>query len=543
MPRPDNPQIVGPISVSFAGGLNTRQSETVIDPRECAAGENFSLDIDKTEFNRRRPFDLRGTAPNGARVSGMAQLRTTSDQLTTLIQAGTIVYLWDGGSGFTQVGTVAAGTKMRGYRRQIWGLDNEVIITDVSLRQPVMKWNGTSFRKLAHNLTGDFFAAYCTVDEDRALYARCFNQVALPAVVVGSELENFENLSVSDRPSSSLNEADPFFLTVPDLRPVNGMITAFASTVFSSQGGQIHILDGSSAKDYAMRDLYGDSGADGEEPIVFIGNDVAYGRQGKIESLISTDRLGDVATDDLSRQIRDDVRDGQNWLAAYSARQSRVYFFQRDRSKIFVYHKDFVDERLRQIQQDRPVAPLSPWSVWTTQHPSAFQTDVCMPLLDPTTGLEEVFWGGSNGEIFMMNGTGGQDGGTADIRARRTSAVIRAQLPDASVFDITGEVRYRKIFPGTLKLTYKFGGKSLRDQEITVDLPGAENLPVYGGGSYYGAGGPSNTYYGSPFSGRFSMQPFNIGASPASNEFQIEAEVEGSSDFFIEEIITYFRAL
>lgn len=530
-PRPTENQV----SLKFGAGLNSRASESEIDPVECADGQNFSLDIENTLFERRKPFDLVATAPNSQAIKGYAQLKKQSGEVSTLIQAGSTLYEWDGSSGFTSVGTVASGARIRGGLTQNFTLDDLTIITDLSLRQPVSTWDGTTFAEMSHSLSGKFFAKYCWVDLERAIYANIKTTNNTPHLVVFSASEDYDSLSISDRPSSSLSESDPVFLPIPDLRPINGLVSAFDSVVISTRDGQIHKITGSSAQDFALDDLYPNSSAAGDEAIVYIGNDIMYGRPGRLETLFAAEQLGDVETDDLSRQIADLVKDVNDWLLCYDQINQRVYCWDRERSQIFVFHKAFVDERIRQVLQRRDPALLSPWSVWRTDHPNGFQTQLSMCMLNPSSGIPTNYFGGSSGEIFKFEGGGGQDGGTTDLTASRTSRAFTPEL-SGPIFDVDGFIRYRKIFPATVTLTLLYGGEVLEDQSITVTLPSAENLPVYGGGLYYNDG----NYYSARFKGRFSIQ--NWGVPGRGSEFQIRVSVTGSSDFFIEEVIAFFKA-
>lgn len=531
--RAENPAIE-PVVLKFGAGLNSRASESSIADTEAADGQNFDLDIESTLFSRRKPFDLVATATNGEEINGFAQLIKVDDTRSTLVQAGTTVYEWDGASGFTVVGTVASGTKIRGYRDQNFTLTDEVIITDLNERHPVMKWDGTTFQQIAHNLGGSFFARYCQIVNERALFANVRSGTSLPHVVVGSARGDFEILSISDRPSSALSEEDPYFLPMQDLRYINGLAVAFGVTAVSTRNGRIFKITGDSAKDFTVDVLYADSAASGDEAVTFIGNDVAYGRIGRIETLFAAEALGDVETDDLSKEIANLTEDVSDWLLAFSSRRQRVYCWDRERSQIFVFHKAFVDERIRAVIQRRDPAPISPWSLWETDHPSAFQTQVCMPLLDPGTGLEEMFFGGPNGEIFKFDGGGGQDGGTTDLTASRTSRVFQAPFA-GPMYSVNGVIRYRKIFPATVTLTLVIGGVVLEDQAITITLPSATGLPVYAGGLFYN----DDQYYSAPFKGRFSNQVF--GFPGRGNEFQLKVDVTGSTDFFIEEVALFFK--
>ena len=106
-----------PIILTFGGGVNARRRALDIDIQECREGENFALDPLRNAFNRRPAFDLTATATNGQEIRGYAQLKTKAGTLTTLIQAGTTVYSWDGASTFTSVGTVSSSARLRGARR------------------------------------------------------------------------------------------------------------------------------------------------------------------------------------------------------------------------------------------------------------------------------------------------------------------------------------------------------------------------------------------------------------------------------------------
>ena len=532
MLKQDEPQ-TNAIVLRFGAGLNSRASETAIDDAECSDGQNFNLDIQNDLFSRRGPIELMGTAPNGEPTNGMAQLVKQDGTISTLVQAGSNVYEWDGSTGFTLKGTVTAGAKIRGYRTQNFTLSDTVLITDLNEVQPVLSWDGTTLANMTHNLGGNFFARYCAVDDERAFFANVRSGTATPHLSVASERSDFTNLSVSDRPSSSLNESDPFFLLAPDLKPINGIVIAFDTITVSTKLGQLFKLVGSSSKDFEFDKLYPDSAASGDEAIVYIGNDVAYGRNGRIETVFATETLGDVETDDLSKEIAPDVEDVSDWLAAFSSRRQKVYFWDRNRSQVFVFHKAFIDERIRAVIQRREPSPLSPWSVWKTDHPSAFQTNVCMPLLNPITKLEDVFFGGPNGEIFRFEGLSGQDGGTTDVTAERTSKSFQAQVA-GRITGVRGIIRYRKIFAGTVTLTFLYGGETLNDRSITISLPAADNLPVYGGSLYYN----NDTYYSAPFKERFSRQVFTVPGT--GTEFQIKVAVTGSQDFFIEEIQVLF---
>ncbi len=520
------------ISLRFGAGINTAQSETDIDERECAAGsQNFGLAINDSFFSGRKPFDLVATAPNAAEVRGFAQLKKQNGTVSTLVQAGSNVYSWDGSTGFTLVGTVAAGAKLRGApHRQNWTLDEYVIITDLELRQPVMTRDGTTFAELAHDLTGDFYAKYCFVEGEAAWFANIISgstPTATPHMLVRSEVSNPLNLSVSDRPSSSLGVSDPFFLLTPDLRPINGILAAFGVIIVSSQDGRIYKITGTTAKDMDIAQLYDGSGADGSEPIELVGNDVFYGRAGAIESVFSVDTFGDVASDDISRPIADIVEEYDDWTLAFNPRLKKVYCFAAGRQECLVYHKTFLDDKRDRIASRREAPDNSAWSRWTTRHSMQFEPSVAMFMHRPTDVIEQVYLGGAAGQIFMLEGTGGQDGGSEDIESVRVSRVFQAPGDNVG-FQISGFLSYRKQFAVPLTITLMYAGIRQADQEISLTMEENTNAQGFGGDAYFGG----DFYFGVLFEGRLTRDQFSVAG--LSSEFQIKIVADGNQEFSIE---------
>lgn len=509
------------LSLKFGGGLHTRASEEDINLREAHEGQNFDLDFENQQLRNRKAFDLLGTAPNGSEIRGGATLLNVDGTVTMLVQAGDIVYEWDGSS-FTSKGTVNAAAKLRGRREANSELDDLVIITDINLSEPVMTWNGTTLSTMAHNLTGDFLAKYCFIANERAFYGNVIsNAVATPHMIVGATRGDYTTLSVSTRPASGLSEGDPFFLLTPDLRAINGIVEAFGIVAFSSRKGSMFKLTGSSAKDFAIAELYPGSGASGDESMAYVGNDILYGRAGRIESLTSTDQFGDVATDDLSKQVVHDIDGYTGWTTIYNDRLNRTYFFPDTQAECWVFHPDMASVN------------LSPWSKWTTQHSSSFQPTFVMDMLDPVDGLKYVYFGDSAGNFFRLEGSSAGDAGSAGIKTRFRSRLFSAPM-NQELFGIEGFVKYRvnEAFTMTIRLLY--AGTAIFTEVITVSAVAASR-PVYGGSLYYNDG----NYYASQFAGRLQRQPLAIAGK--SNEFQIEVEVEGTTDFEINEILLRFE--
>lgn len=513
------------VRLRFGGGINSRASEDEIGDVEAADGRNFILDLADRQWRSRPAIDLVDTAPNGGSIDGMAFLKRTDGTVSMLVQAGTTVYEYDGLSTWTSVGTVATGAKLRGRLESNFLLDDKVIITDLALADEIHEWDGTTFQQTTmldedgSTAFGPFRAKYCVVSNERAIYANIHdNGTNFPHLIVGSKRSEFEVISVTSRPSSALNDEDPFFLVAPDLRPLNGMVSAFGTLIFSTEGGEIHALSGDSSKDFAVSQFFPRSYADGAESMVNIGNDVLYGRQGRIESVSDTDRFGDSEVNDRSIKIGDEIEDFDDWTLAYNQRLQRAYCFSASESDMWVYFKPIAE-----------ATDLSPWVRWTTRSDLAMQPTCVMNGLDPVDGLEYVFMGDSSGRLYRMEGTGTSgDAGANDIRVVRSSKLFTAPL-DAHAYNVTGYVKYRLSKSATLKMTFLYQGLQAFNQSIEVSLQPVSNRPVWSG--FYWSNG---TYWTAPFRGRLVREPFGVAGQ--GNEIQIVAEIDGVNAFTINEI-------
>ena len=524
-------------TLTFGSGINVAASPVDIDVSECGLGsKNFSLSLDSLLMTRRPAIDLVATATNGERINGYAQLAKTDGTYSTLIQAGNTVYEWDGtATGFTSIGLVTPGARIRGTFESNWPLDEQVIITDLGLAHPVSTWDGTTFATMTTGLANDFFAKYCVVDRERAFFGNVKAGTATPHMIAVSKLSDNTVLSTTDRPGAALAVDDPFYLLTPDFRPLNGIVGAFGVIAFSSSQGRFYQLSGSNAQDYTIADLYPDSAAAGEEAIAFIGNDVAYGRAGKIETLFATEQLGNVATDDLSRQIKPLVDSVKEWTTVYNSRLQLVYFFPKDFNICAVLYKDYVDDVSRAVRQRREVLPRSPWSIFETDLDMGFQPTCVWKMRRPTDGLEYTYAGWNNGEIYVLEGDGAQDGGTVDIECVRVSKTFKAPK-DTSAFDIYSYLYFEKLFETTVTVTIQLSGETLLDESADITLPESTNAPVWGGGAYWGGG----YYYGQAYKQRYSRKRVQ---SPGSDpHYQVKLANTGAEDFTLQAFETEFRS-
>lgn len=522
------------ISVRFGGGLNTRSSRDEVGIREAAAGENFDVDIGNFDLRPRKPFELIGI-PNGQAIKGFITLRKRSGDVFFAVQAGSEIYSWDGVT-FDLIGNTSINSKLRGTIESYWALDDLVIITDLNVKSPVYQYDGINFKIISFaDPTGEFRAKYCLVNAERALYANVWNNIDIPHIVVGSQIEEFNIVTTTQRagevpgtsegafygdPTVSIGVDSAFFLPVPDIKPINGILEAFGTIPISTEDGKIHQFTGSTAQDFQIVSLYSGSGASGIEPLAFVGNDIIYGREGVIESLLSTDRFGDVESSDPSAFIRDEVAKVKSWDINYDPLEQKVFMWPDTGGKVFVFRKE--------------VQEASPWSVWTTNHPNDFNKTASLLMYDPRTGQKSVFWGDADGNIFKMFGDETLDAGTENISLSRTSKTFTAPA-DARLYDIEGYIRYKAVsFPATITVTIEYEGLTLKNQVSVIDVEAPTDGGYYSGTIFYSGEG----HYGSFFIDRLSQERISVSGQSS----QVRIKVESEDKIEVSEIGIKFKA-
>ncbi len=513
------------VILRFGGGRNTRASEDQIDPLECADGENFILDPGNSEFRPREPFDLIGTAPNGQQINGFVTLQKTDGTVSMLVQAGTVVYEVDSAFTFTQVGTVAAGAKLRGRRESFWALADVVLIADLGLAEPISTWDGTTFANVTFlqsdgsTAFGAFRSKYITVENERAFYGNIHdNGSEFPHLLVGSQRGDYLIVDTATRPSTAASAQDPFFLPMPQLKPINGMAYQFNVLAISQEYGAVEKLTGSDATDYALAKLHPRSSSRGDEAFVAIANDIVVGALGRIDSLVSTDKFGDIELDDLSFKIADDIADVKDWTLEYNDRLKRLYCIPDGGNEVHVCFTEFIG------------SALSPWSKYTTKQSFSFQPTAMMTCYDPADGLEYVFMGDSSGNVYRLEGTvGNGDAGGTSIQAFRDSVLNVGQL-DAKTFGAKGWLQFRKQAGNECTLRFLFAGEHVYDKSITVNMPAVTFTPVYNGSNHYNG----SNYYGAKDENRLIRSIF--GVAHFANQWQVRATLDTVEDFDVTEI-------
>jgi hypothetical protein len=337
-------------------------------------------------------------------------------------------------------------------------------------------------------------------------------------MIVTSEVSDNEVLSTSDKPSSALGAGDAYYLLSPDLRPINGMIGLYDIVSISTERGSIFKISGSDSTDTAISKLFPRSYATGIESIIYAGNDVVYGRGGRLESLASTDKYGDVEVDDLTIKIKDQVTDITEWDMAYNPRTQKIYVHPKNEDYIWQYSKDLVSSE------------ISPWVKYTTAHESQLNPTAMMMMVDPDTNVEYVFWGDASGNIYRMEGTLGQgDGGVNDITTTWRSSVFKIPL-NMRGHSFTGYVSYKASLDTSINIKFLYGGSQPSDDQITVPIQGTQGKTFWGGDNYWGG----DVYFGVSFEGRFRRE--NFMPAGTGEEIQIEVTHTGAVEVEINEI-------
>ena len=513
--------------LTFEGGLN-QQDISLVNPAECIDGYNFELGSRNTHYNPRKPFDLKGTATNASSINGFIQLIKQDDTETTLIQSGDTVYQVDSDWVFTSRGTVNASSRLRGTS---WELGGYSVITDLTKATAVKKWDGTSLTTLTTGLGDSLFAKYGIVHLGRMWLFNVKAGVDTPHLLAASEYENPESYDTAKRAkdSSFTTGSEAFYMTMPDLKPINGVALFYGTLVISTEKGSLWKLTGTDSQDFTLSPFYSGSAAVGNETMSSIGDDVVYMKKdGNIESLIASDKFGDTATDDLSRWIRSTTSGLTSCITVYDQTRQKVYFFAGS-NKLLVLFKDMQE------------TSLSPWSTYRTDHTGSYSTNAAIYMRELGGDNYCVYWGDSTGNIYQMDGTGNGDGGTTSISVTRKSRLFdQVEKQDGTVFNsnteiLRGRVYYRRVSDIDLLMDVEWADDySVNRCTVPLDGPATGDTASYfGGSSYFGGNFWFNT--GFQFTQRTSTKGFSaIGRGPG---FYITLALQSTQAFDIMKVV------
>jgi hypothetical protein len=462
------------------------------DIGECTQGYNFDIALDQAWFTPRDPFDLKGTAPNNGSVTGIMQLVTRVGTQTTLICAGNKIYLWDGANSWTEKSTVPTGSLLRDI---FWPLGDYSLITDVSLQNVLLKWDGTNITNAPTGLGGTpLYAKYGLVHQNRVWLFNVTSNTSTPHLIVASTFEDPTNFNLTNRggPTAYGGAAfstglEPFYMTTPDLRPINGVALFQNTLLISTDKGRMFQLIGSNSKDFQWIDFFDGSPSVGHESVANIGNDVVFMRSGgHINLMSSTQTFGNARTDELTRWLRQTIANlyGASQIIYDIANQKILFFIP---GKVMVLFKDFISADRFQLRDAK-----SPWSIYTTQHPNGLNTQAAKYMLIPNTTNFSVYWGDVYGNVFDLNGqSAGGDANTYPIMYYRRSRHIGPELFQGQwpwmEKNLEGSLEYRRIGPCQINLNFDWDDE-YNSALTTLSLKGpasGDTAPYFGGNFYY----------------------------------------------------------
>jgi len=430
-------------------------------------------------------------------INGFVQLITSTGVKHTLVQGSSKVYDWNGSATFTLKDTLSANSRLRGVN---WTLGDYSVVVDILKNTVVKKWDGTSFTTLTTGLGTSLKAKYAVVYLGRVWLFNVESGVDTPHLILASAFENPESYDTSERAVSGTFSTglEAFYITVPNLKPINGVALFYDTLVISTVDGVLYKLVGSDADTFQILPYYAGSSAVGTETFANIGNDVVYMRQSVIESLRTTDTSGDVATDDLSKWIRPTVEGLTDAITVYDRDRQKVYFFIGN-NKVLVLFKNKID------------SGFSPWSVYKTSHVSSFQTNAAIFMKNPATGLDDnyVYFGDDSGNIYHMDGEVNGDNGDTDIQVFRRSRYFESDQIELE--GIIGRVYYKRVADTDMTMQFEFGDDySTTTSIVPLEGPPTTDTAAYWGGDSYWGG---EFYWNSGF--KFSKIMTTKGYSPA----------------------------
>lgn len=374
------------------------------------------------------------------------------------------------------------------------------IVTNVSITMSVnCTANGTVWLTFPSNIA--FSAKFSVVFLNRMWYFNVTSGTATPHLIVASKYQDPKTVSVANQGGpTDMGGAgstifptglEAFFLVTPDLKAVNSVSVFQNLLLISTTDGQIFQLSGVDASTFQFTPYFTGSSSISNESMINIGNDVIYVRKGgNINLLASKNYAGDVKSNDIARWLPTTTANITSSIAAYDQNLQKVYFFINN--QVLVLFKNILYESSLDKSES---ANLSPWSIYTTLHPSNFNTSVAQYIYAPASNNStlSVYFGDSTGNVYLMSGTGIYgDAGSYAINVSRTTRLIDMTVISPFPWQekiLMGKVQYRRQGnPATLNLSFAWSDE-LNTSTASIVLKGVPSYWNYrsywGGGSYW----------------------------------------------------------
>lgn len=524
--------------LEFPYGLNENVTPQI---GECVEGQNFDLQAFRSSLNPRQPFDLKGTATNAGKLTGLLQLIKRDNTETTLTVNGTAVYKWDGAASFTSKGSVVADALLRG---EYWSLGEYLVITDLNINNVVKTWDGTTFTDMTHTgIVGNLYAKFAIAHLNRMwLFNIKIGSTSYPDMILACKFEDPTNWDNSARGGASTvgggsfsTGLEAFYLLVPDLKAINGVCLFQNQLVISTDKGRMWNLSGTSAKDFQFVDFQDTAPAIGMNAVISMGNDIVYPRQGNaIALLYATLNYGNVLQAGIGHWLPTTLANVTTYNdIVYDVTNQRVLFFVN--GKVLVLYKEILAQD-RGALKDGP----SPWGVYTTLDSSSLNTLAAKYMLRPGTTTYSVFFGDDTGRIFDLygSGTSGDGGSTsATVTCSRRSRHIGVEVMDPWPYideNITGHVRYRRLVAASATISFDWDDEYSTTSNV-VSLkgpPSNDPSPYFGGAFYYNDG----MYYNAGFSANRRVSSMNINPGGKGPGFFLTVSAASATPWQIDQV-------
>lgn len=393
---------------------------------------------------------------------------------------------------------------------------------------------------ITHQKGAEVKAKYSAVHNNRTwLFNLEVDGVAFPHMCLASDFEDPQEYDNAKRGKAqdpaetftSVNQA--FYILSPDLKPINGAVSFYDKLVISTVNGKLFVLSGATAENYDFDEYYPGSSAQGSESLVNTGNDLVYFRRGKVvESLITTDKYGDVSTDDLSWWIPDLAKSMVEPIMVYDQSKQRVYFFDADFKGVLVLDKEFLNSQ--KTITDR----LSPWTQYNTLMPNEFVTKAATQLRPINSTDTTVYWGCNTGGIYNVNGTGlSGDRGQYIINTNRKSRVITELNTNDEL--MVGRLEYRRNYSAVCDLIFAWLDELHQETvSMTLKAPDAFADAAFWGGAFYWNNIAPAEYYGAGQNVSDQEQVSSLGFSVPgkSTGFVLTTQVADIDEFIISRV-------
>lgn len=353
----------------FGGGISDLDTMLPCEASARRGSYNFELSPFSSNLVSRYPYTAVNSTISSS-IAGLAELNPRAGSPFLMIQSGATVRRYStAGATMSSIGSCATSSSLRGEH---WELDDYLVITDLEKATPVSRFSGTTFGTLTTGLGSSLYAKYAVVHLGRVWLFNVTTTTDTPHLLVASAFENPTSYDTTLRAGSSTftSGTEAFYMTTPDLRAINGVVRFYDTLVISTKGGSLFKLVGSDSTNFEFVPLYEGSYAIHQESLAVAGNDIYYVREGgRVESVKTSDKYGDILGDEVSRWIPETAKGtvastAFPVISVYDPNSSKVLFIPRGRPQqkmLALYVSVLAFGGVMDVKGAR--GPVSPWSL------------------------------------------------------------------------------------------------------------------------------------------------------------------------------------